>query len=41
MNKLVMLELKRLKNGDFILEGKMVKLNQNKHSKQLDRPDAF
>ena len=30
----------RLKNSDFILESKMVKLNQNKNSKQLDRPDA-
>ena len=30
----------RLKNGDFILESKMAKLNQNKNSKQPDRPDA-
>ena len=30
----------RLKNCDFILEGKMVELNQNENSKQLDRPDA-
>ena len=30
----------KLKNGDFILENKMTKLNQNKNSKQLDRPDA-
>ena len=30
----------RLKNSDFILEGKMVELNQNENSKQLDRPDA-
>ena len=30
----------RLKNSYFILESKMVELNQNKNSKQLDRPDA-
>ena len=30
----------RLKNSDFILESKMAELNQNKNSKQLDRPDA-
>ena len=30
----------RLKNSDFILESKMVELNQNKNSKQPDRPDA-
>ena len=30
----------RLKNSDFILESKMVELNQNKNSKQLDWPDA-
>ena len=30
----------RLKNSDFILEGKIVELNQNKNSKQVDRPDA-
>ena len=30
----------RLKNSDFILETKMVELNENKNSKQLDRPDA-
>ena len=30
----------RLKNSDFILESKIRELNQNKHSKQLDRPDA-
>ena len=29
-----------LKNSDFILESKMVELNQNKNSKELDRPDA-
>ena len=29
----------KLKNGDFILESKMVELNQNKNSKQPDRPD--
>ena len=28
----------KLKNNDFILESKMVELNQNKNSKQLDRP---
>ena len=30
----------RLKNNDFILESKMAELNQNKNSKQLNRPDA-
>ena len=30
----------RLKNSDFILESKMVELNQNKNSKQPDRPDT-
>ena len=30
----------RLKNSDFILESKMEKLNQNKNSMQVDRPDA-
>ena len=30
----------RLKKSDFILEGKMVELNQNENSKQLDQPDA-
>ena len=30
----------RLKNSNFILESKMVELNQNKNSKQLGRPDA-
>ena len=30
----------RLKNSGFILESKMAELNQNKNSKQLDRPDA-
>ena len=29
-----------LKNSDFIVESKMGKLNQNKNSNQLDRPDA-
>ena len=33
-------KIHKLKNSDFILESKMVKLNQNKNSKQLDRPDA-
>ena len=31
----------RLKNSDFILESKMAELNQNKNSKQLDRPSAL
>ena len=31
----------RLKNSDFILERKMAELNQNKNSKQLDRPGAM
>ena len=30
----------RLKNNDFILKSKMAELNQNKNSKQPDRPDA-
>ena len=30
----------RFKNSDFILENKMVELNQNKNSKQLDQLDA-
>ena len=30
----------RLKNSDFILESEMAELNQDKNSKQLDRPDA-
>ena len=29
-----------MKNSDFILENKFVELNQNKNSKQADRPDA-
>ena len=29
-----------LKNRDFILESKMTELNQNKNSKQPERPDA-
>ena len=29
-----------LKNIDFILESTIAELNQNKSSKQLDRPDA-
>ena len=31
----------RLKNSDFILESKMAELNQNKNSKQPDRPDSL
>ena len=30
----------RLKNIDFILESKMVELNQNKNSKRPDQPGA-
>ena len=30
----------RLENSDFILDSKIVELNQSKISKQLDRPDA-
>ena len=30
----------RMKNSDFILECKIVELNQNKNSRQPDRPDA-
>ena len=35
-----LLNFHRLKNSDLILESKMAKMNQNKNSKQLDRPDA-
>ena len=31
----------RLKNSYFILESKMAELNQNKNSKQPDRPDTL
>ena len=31
----------RLKNSDFILEGKMAELNKNKNSKELDQLDAI
>ena len=31
----------RLKKSDIILESKMAELNQNKNSKQPDRPDAM
>ena len=30
----------RLKNSNFILESKTAELNQNKNSKQSNRPDA-
>ena len=41
MHKFVMPGLvERLKNSDFILESKMVELNQNQNSKQPDRTDA-
>ena len=30
----------RLKNSDLILKSKSAEVNQNKNSKQLDRPDA-
>ena len=30
----------RIKNSDFILKCKMAKLNQNKNSKQPDRPET-
>ena len=30
----------RLKNNDSILKSEMAELNQNKNSKQPDRPDA-
>ena len=41
MDKLVTLGLaEKLKNSDFILESKMVETNQNKNSKQPDRPDV-
>ena len=32
---------RRLKNSDFILESKIVELNQNQNSRQPDRPDAM
>ena len=35
----ILAHLHRLKNSDFILESKMAKLNKNKNSEQLDRPD--
>ena len=39
MDKLVILGLlERLKNSDCILESKIEELNQNKNSKQPDRP---
>ena len=28
------------RNGNFILESKLVEINQNKNGKQPDRPDA-
>ena len=41
MDQLVTLGLvERLKNCDFILEIEMAEPNQNKNSKQPDRPDA-
>ena len=41
MDKLDTLGLvEMLKNSDLILEGKMAELNQNKNSRQPDRPDA-
>ena len=30
----------RLKNSDFVLESKMMKLNQNNNSKQSNPPDV-
>ena len=30
----------KLKNSDFISESKLAELNQNKNSKEADRPDA-
>ena len=32
--------VRRLKNSDFILESKMMKLNQNNNSKQSNPPDV-
>ena len=32
--------VERLKNSDFILQTEMTELNQNKSSKQPDRPDG-
>ena len=41
MDKLVTLGLvEMLKNSDLILGKKMTELNQNKNSKQPNRPDA-
>ena len=39
-NRICQIFVHRLKNSDFILESKMTELNQNKNSKQPDRPDA-
>ena len=36
MDKLATLGLQGLQNSDFILESKMVELNQNQNSKQPD-----
>ena len=41
MDKLVALgRVERLKDSDFVLENKMTERNQNKNSKQPNRPDA-
>ena len=40
-NWLVLSNFDRLKISDFILDSKMVELNQNKNLKQLGRPDAM
>ena len=41
MDKLVMLGLvEMLKDSDLVLRKKMTELNQNKNSKQPNRPDA-
>ena len=38
--RILQISVHKLKNRDFILESKMAELNENKNSKQLDRPDA-
>ena len=41
LSKLTLANFHRLKNSDFILESKMVELNQSKNLKQPDRTDAM
>ena len=41
MDKFTLELAERLKSSDFIVESKMAELNQNKKSKQPDRPDTM